>query len=85
MKKKTLDQLVGINLNKRTRKVKQTELKRIDPKGSLYRSICPACNEGVLLMRRGNDGKLLAKDNCLLCGQSYEYTDIKMFNTKEGN
>lgn len=45
---------------------------------SLYKSKCPVCPDGVLLMRRGEPiFDLLAFDRCILCGQAVVYTDIE--------
>lgn len=79
-----LKKLVGVNFTNPTLKVKHAKLERFDPKNSIYRSTCPACKEGLLLVHRGNSGELLAKDYCTLCGQAVEYTDIKKMNGKEG-
>lgn len=37
---------------------------------------CPFCEEGMLLLRRGDDDHLLATDQCIGCGQSVQYMDI---------
>ena len=44
---------------------------------SKYRSECPACKKGTLLVGRGaGTGRLMAHDRCILCGQRVRYTDI---------
>jgi len=54
--------------------VKHTELKRTG--SSAYRSECPFCPEGVLLVRRDQKTMLLLReDNCIGCGQHVVYTD----------
>ena len=55
--------------------VKHAELERSDE--SPYRSVCPACKEGVLLVGRDDEMKLMAVDNCILCGQTFVYDDIE--------
>ena len=66
----------AININKNIIKVKHSELKRSDD-NSIFRSDCPACKDGILLVQRDNKTfKLLAKDNCILCGQRFIYSDI---------
>ena len=72
-----LKKLVGTNFTMPTLKIRHAGLSRLDPKGSIYRTICPTCKEGLLLVQRDNDGKLMEKDHCTLCAQSYEYTDIE--------
>ena len=63
-----------ININRKTIKVKHSELKRAD-RNSIYRSRCPACKEGVLLVQRDQDDNfaLLNVDRCILCGQRFIY------------
>lgn len=77
MKEENMDKLIGINIDEPVHKVKHADLKRSDR--SIYRSICPACDSGLLMMRRNEKGELLAKDYCTLCGQMYIYTDIDKF------
>ena len=45
--------------------------------GNTLRRACPVCKEGVLLLRRGDDLRLQAEDNCINCGQRFIYTDIE--------
>lgn len=68
------DELVGINANQPVLKVWHKRLKRID--GSNYRSQCPKCQLGTLLMHRTDDGDLDDVDNCVLCGQQIKYMDL---------
>ena len=71
------DDIVGKNIGTPVKKIKHSELIRCDD--SPYRSLCPECHEGILLVRRNPDKKfeLDAMDNCILCGQLFEYTDIE--------
>lgn len=65
----------GINLGKPPIKVKHSELKRVDD--SSYRSVCPVCKDGVLLMRRDPQTyELLNVDVCILCGQLFIYEEM---------
>ena len=67
---------VGINIDRPTIKVKHSELERSNH--SMYRSNCTKCESGILLVRRDLEtGELSEFDNCLLCGQKYQYTDMK--------
>jgi len=66
---------VGSNIDKPVLKVKYAELERSGE--SLYRSECPVCKDGILLMRRDEKGKLLKTDYCVFCGQGFIYTDLK--------
>ena len=76
MEKTRIDKLVGINVKKPVLQVKHSELTRAQD-DSEYKSICPACNEGWLLVHRDMETmKLRSHDNCILCGQHVEYTDI---------
>lgn len=43
---------------------------------SAYRSVCPACNHGLLLVRRDDRTfELLRHDRCISCGQTVRYVD----------
>jgi len=55
--------------------VRHSDLKRSG--ASAFRSICPSCKTGVLLVRRIQKGsfKLSRLDNCIQCGQEFFYTD----------
>lgn len=50
---------------------------------SIYRSVCPVCLEGALLVGRDDDGRLSAFDNCISCGQQFVYTDIEQMRQRE--
>ena len=64
--------------------VKHSDLVRFDDE-SMYRSICPVCGDGVLLVGRDvTTFGLLAEDRCLLCGQAVIYDDIERMRMKEG-
>lgn len=82
--------LAGINIRKVTKKVRHVDLPLIEGSDSMFRRKCPTCEEGILCVRRDpHDGfRLSAFDNCLLCGQTYFYTDIddlrKMVGDSQG-
>ena len=64
--------------------VTHSKLQRAD--ASHYRSICPECREGVLLV--GRDPKtfeLVAEDGCILCTRRFVYDDIEELRTLEKN
>lgn len=77
------NKLAGINIHNSPVKVEHAELKRTG--GSMFRSVCPACEKGVVMVRRDTDTlKLEAEDICILCGQQYVYTDIDELRKKAG-
>ncbi|MCK9567401.1 hypothetical protein M0R72_00460 [Candidatus Pacearchaeota archaeon] len=55
------------------RKIKHSDLKRWSE--SDYKSECPDCDLGILLVRRNADYKLSRFDNCIVCGKAFLYTD----------
>jgi uncharacterized protein (DUF983 family) len=68
---------VAISTDKPAIKIKHADLESRGTKTQLAR-ICPTCKEGTLLMHRNPTSLVLKKDDyCILCGQSYEYTDIE--------
>lgn len=68
--------LHGSRVDKPLMKVKHAELKRYSD--SPFRSICPGCNTGLLLVRRDNSTfEIQSFDICSLCGQVVEYEDIE--------
>jgi len=71
MSDEKLSGMEGINVNNETIKVEHASLTRTGE--SPYRSICPVCKEGVLLIRRNDQGRLERDDGCLLCGQRFRY------------
>lgn len=74
-KRPALKNLVGVNMDKPPIHVRHADLKRDSP-NSQYKSECPACKYGVLLMGRDDDMRLMALDYCILCGQKFVYDDI---------
>lgn len=72
------------NLHKEAIKVRHSELER-SGEVSAFRSKCPVCKKGVLLV--GRDQKTLqlrAEDICVHCGQRFIYTDIEEMRRAEG-
>lgn len=69
------DNLVGINISNPIKEIRHADLKRLGD--SAYRSECPECKEGVLLVCLDQRTlKLLEIDRCVLCGQQFRYLDI---------
>ncbi len=67
--------LSGINYLNPTIEIIHSSLVRTDE--SRYRSKCPTCNKGILLVQRNMEtGEIVPLDICTLCGQRYIYTDI---------
>ena len=65
--------IVAENLEKPIVQVRHADLKRMNDT-SPFRSWCPTCDQGVMLVQR--DGvKLLRIDHCTMCGQRFVYTD----------
>jgi predicted RNA-binding Zn-ribbon protein involved in translation (DUF1610 family) len=62
--------------------VNHKDLERYDD--SMYKSVCPKCNNGILLIYREHASlKLLANDVCVSCGQHFKYLDIEEMNKLE--
>jgi hypothetical protein len=67
------------NITKSPINVKHKDLKRYGD--SRFKSKCPECDEGMLLVYRDPQTfKLLANDICIFCGQKFIYTDIDELN-----
>jgi len=65
------------NIYKEAIHVNHAELERLD-ESSLYKSICPACKDGILpVSRNAVTFHLQRKDRCLLCGQLVIYDDLE--------
>ena len=72
-----MDDLAAKNFNEPVLDVKHAELERVD-RTARWKSVCPVCKEGCLLVHRMLDSlKLSEKDHCILCGQQFRYTDIE--------
>ena len=71
------------NLDKPIIEVKHADLERFGE--SLYRSECPKCGKGLLLVGRDNKTFILQEyDLCILCGQKFRYLDIEDLRKMEG-
>lgn len=66
-------------------KVNHKELERFCPE-SKYKSKCPKCSNGLLLMRRNpSTSRLENFDHCISCGQTFLYLDIDDLRKAEGD
>ena len=73
----TDEELVGINKDAPAIMVPHSTLTRASEE-SVFRSDCPVCKKGVLLVGRDQETfELLEQDRCILCGQVVVYTDIE--------
>jgi hypothetical protein len=80
---KDLENLAGINVNKPPIHVNHADLIRASD-NSIYRSDCPVCEAGVLVVGRDLETfELIAEDRCLLCAQTFIYDDIDYHKNKE--
>jgi len=69
------EELSGININEEPLHVNHSDLKRDND--SPFRSTCPVCEVGLLLVQRDTETlELLEQDRCILCGQLFIYCDI---------
>jgi len=74
----------GKNIGKPPIRVRHADLKRCSDE-SPYKSKCPACPDGILLIYRDQDTlKLLERDVCVVCGQAFIYEDIGNLEPREG-
>lgn len=64
------------NLKAPLKRVHHSDLKRLN-EDSAYKSECPSCDDGLLLIRR-EGGILQRYDMCLVCGQRVFYLDSKI-------
>ena len=70
------------NLQALPLKVYHANLKRVDE--SVFRSACPVCDNGMMLVRRSSRTMLLeTEDMCLGCGQHFIYQDIDTLRDKD--
>jgi hypothetical protein len=67
------------NVNKPLIRVVHAELERYD-NFSFYKSKCPVCEDGILLVTRDQSAGLMLSrfDRCVICGQAFWYTDDKI-------
>ena len=77
-------EIAGSNLYKEPITVEHADLERATDE-SIFRSICPVCKEGLLMVSRSQRTlELRATDHCILCGQRVVYSDIKELIKKAG-
>lgn len=73
----------GKNIDNPVKKIRHQDLARSGD--SPYKSQCPECFQGLLLVRRNRETlQLESLDNCILCGQMFEYTDIEELRKNHG-
>lgn len=65
---------IACNLKQPVREVFHSELEKIGD-NSPFKVNCPTCNQGILLVRRGESFKLSRLDNCTFCAQLFYYKD----------
>lgn len=64
--------------------VKHANLIRCDASNNYYKSNCPVCGDGILLVQRNQTTFILMeKDICILCGQHFRYSDIAEMQDRE--
>lgn len=68
---------IGKNIKEPFRIVKHTDLERVSDE-SPFRSWCPVCQKGILLVRRDDNLELSTLDNCTDCGQQFFYEDTEI-------
>lgn len=74
--------LAAKNVREPVLEIPHAELERIGD--SPYRSRCPKCHKGILMVRRNQETFVLEElDRCLLCGQAVRYLDIEMMRERE--
>jgi hypothetical protein len=77
LREELINRIVGCNMEKPPISVAHSSLERLS-EDSLYKSVCPACRDGVLLVCRDQRTfELVDHDRCILCGQLFIYTDIE--------
>ena len=75
--------MIPVNFAEEPIHVKHAELKRVSSY-SMYRSYCPKCKDGMLLVNRDQDTfELAAEDRCVSCGQPVIYDDIEEMRGRE--
>jgi len=68
---------MGGNMDKNAINVEWAKLKQTSVH-TTYKSECPVCYSGMLLVCRNKETfELEARDRCLFCGQMFVYTDIE--------
>lgn len=77
------DPLTGKNVNESFKIVRHADLQRVT-EDSPFRSWCPVCDKGLLLVRRLAllDMRLSKMDNCSMCGQQFFYEEDEIAGEK---
>jgi hypothetical protein len=65
------------NHDKEPVNVRHAELERLSGK-SRFKSVCPVCGEGVLIVMRGPGFRLRREDRCGHCLQPFIYDDVSI-------
>ena len=64
------------NIGKAPIEVKHSELTLWDPDNSPFKTECPICKDGILLVGRNQNSMHLDRiDRCIRCSQLFVYTD----------
>ncbi len=67
----------GCNLGKPPLELEHFRLSPADKRSNKWASVCPACKEGILGVKRNFVTlKIERRDTCLLCGQIVIYVDV---------
>jgi hypothetical protein len=73
----------GQNLSNPVLEVQHAALKRWSEE-SMYKSVCPVCPDGLLLVGRELKTFCLSElDRCVVCGQLIRYLDIETLRQRE--
>jgi predicted RNA-binding Zn-ribbon protein involved in translation (DUF1610 family) len=80
---KTVNDMSMAHINDPPKHVKHAELVSLSY-DSIYKKVCPACDDGMLLVTRNQKTlELSAEDRCILCGQQFIYDDIEEMRKRE--
>lgn len=71
------------NIKEAVIRIEHSKLERASEE-SMYKSKCPRCESGILLVRRERTMELSEYDSCICCGQRFVYTDIEKLRKLEG-
>jgi len=81
-KKTNRENLSCKNVSKPIIQIPHCELTRFGD--GIYKSECPVCKKGLLLVGRDRETLILQEDDyCVLCGQRYRYLDIGLMRRRE--
>lgn len=75
----------GRNIGRPPLAVRHADLER-EGEDSMWRSECPECGHGLLLVRRDQATlRISGADNCVVCGQGFVYLDLAGMRAREGD